>query len=296
MPFSFDTLILNDGNNYPALAFGTGSKWKGRDVADYVEQAFDAGFSHIDTAARYANEASVGVAIKQSGLSRSEIYITTKYILGSVEGSIKSSLTKLGLEQVDMYLIHEPKFAVNLESTWRDFEQVKKTGQAKSIGVSNFNLSTLQKLVKIAHIKPAVNQIFFNPYNYSENKDLLEYSARHGIVTEAYSALTPITRYPGGPVDAPVNAAAKRLNATPAQVILSWVRSKGVAIVTTSSSREHLEEYLSVAELPSLTEEEISAIDQAGSRGPPLSTCHRKLLVTGVLASVTFILTRRYLW
>jgi len=94
-------------------------------------------------------------------------------------------------------------------------------------------------------------------------------SAEYNILIEAYSCLAPITRYPGGPVDKPVLAAAKRLGATPAQVILAWVRSKGAAIVTTSSNKKHLEEYLGVSELPPLTEDEIADIDEAGANGPP---------------------------
>jgi len=290
-----NTIILNDGNEYPTLAFGSGSKWKGQEVSEYVEQALDSGFSHIDTAAFYQNEESVGVGLKDSGLSRSEFYVTTKYGIGSVEKSIKASLTKLGLEQVDMYLIHNPSLVVNLESTWTAFELIKERGQAKSIGVSNFDVKTLQKLLKVATVKPAVNQIFFNPYNYAEHKELLEYSAKHGIVTEAYSSLAPITRYPGGPVDAPVQAAAKRLNITPTQVILSWVRSKGVAIVTTSSNKEHLKEYLEVPNLPPLSEDEISAIEEAGSNGPP--TANRDLVKGVVLAAiVTGVLIRLFVW
>jgi len=134
-------------------------------------------------------------------------------------------------------------------------------------------LDDLQKLMKTAKVVPTVNQIYFNPYNYSDHKELLEYSAKHGIVTAAYSSLAPITRYPGGPVDKPVAAAAKRLNASPTQVILSWVKSKGVVIVTTSSSKEHMQEYLDVAELPDLTDEEIKAIDDAGASGPPELRC-----------------------
>ncbi|EJF63223.1 Aldo/keto reductase [Dichomitus squalens LYAD-421 SS1] len=257
----------------PAIAFGTGSKWKGQDVTDYVIQAIETGFSHIDSAQWYGTEDSVGRAIRESALNRSDLYITTKWSgRTDIPEAINNSLVQIGVKQVDLYLIHNPSFVTDLEHDWKEFEKIKETGLAKSIGVSNFNLETLQKLVKIAKVKPAVNQILFHPYNYAENKELLEYSAKHGIITEAYSSLFPITRYPGGPVDAPVAAAAKRLNATPTQVLLLWVRSKGVSIVTTSSSKEHLQEYLAVADLPALTDEEIAAIDEAGAKGPPSET------------------------
>jgi len=264
----FDTIVLNDGTSFPALAFGTGSKWKGTDVTEYVEQALETGFTHIDTAAYYENEESVGVGLKQSGLARSDFYITTKYSSGGeVLESITNSLSKLGLKKLDMYLIHMPRG--DLHSIWKGFEQAQKEGLTTSIGVSNFTVGHLRELLKVAMVTPAVNQIFFNPYNYHEHKDLIEFAVQHNILLEAYSSLTPITRYPGGPVDKPVLAAAKRLGATPAQVILAWVRSKGIAIVTTSSTRKHLEEYLGVAELLPLTAEEIAAIDKAGANGPP---------------------------
>ncbi|EED79449.1 predicted protein [Postia placenta Mad-698-R] len=218
----------------PQIAFGTGSKWKGQDVTDYVTNAIETGFSHIDTAQFYANEESVAAAIRETGLDRSDVFITTKW----------------SSQAVDLYLIHNPALVKDYESDWRDFEAVREAGLTKSIGVSNFNLEQMQKLWKIAKVKPAANQVHlsahfprwllskldcqiqFHPYNYAGNKDLLAFCQQHGVVVEAYSSLSPITRYPGGPVDRPVNAAAKRLGATATQVILSWVKAKGVVIVT----------------------------------------------------------------
>jgi len=267
---SYGTITLNDGNKIPSIAFGTGSSLFGHDVTEYVEQALESGFNHIDTAAAYDNEYAVGNAIKESGLARSELYVTTKFLWGNIQDSINNSLSELGLKQVDLFLIHQP-FAVekDFEGAWKVFEKIKEDGLAKSIGVSNFNVEQLQIILKIAKIKPAVNQIRFHPYNYAEHKSLLEFSAKHGIVTEGYSSLSPITKMPGGPVDIPVAAAAKRIGATPTQVILSWVRSKGIVIVTTSRSKEHLQEYLAVPDLPPLTKEEILAIDEAGAKGYP---------------------------
>jgi len=232
-----------------------------------VEQALETGFVHIDTAAYYANEESVGAGLRQSGLARSDFYITTKYNTGDVREAFEASLNKLGLKKLDLYLIHGPRG--DLPFIWKGLEQAQKDGLTTSIGVSNFTVDHLQEILKVATVTPAVNQIFFNPYNYHEHKDLIKFAAEHRILLEAYSSLAPITRYPGGPVDKPVLAAAKRLGATPTQVILAWVRSKGVAIVTTSSTKEHLREYLGVSELLPLTEEEITAIDEAGANGPP---------------------------
>ncbi|KAF9809625.1 hypothetical protein IEO21_07352 [Rhodonia placenta] len=268
----------------PQIAFGTGSKWKGQDVTDYVTNAIETGFSHIDTAQFYANEESVAAAIRETGLGRSDVFITTKW---SSQAGVREK--QLELTQVDLYLIHNPALVKDYESDWRDFEAVREAGLTKSIGVSNFNLEQMQKLWKIAKVKPAANQIQFHPYNYAGNKDLLAFCQQHGVVVEAYSSLSPITRYPGGPVDKPVNAAAKRLGATATQVILSWVKAKGVVIVTTSSSREHMREYLDVGDLPSLTEDEIAAIDAAGARGLP-SSAHRRIRDAAILLSTTALL------
>ncbi|KDQ62685.1 hypothetical protein JAAARDRAFT_171241 [Jaapia argillacea MUCL 33604] len=266
----FETVTLNDGNKIPAIAFGTGSVWKGHSVTEYVEQAIETGFSHIDTAAIYGNEDTVGTALREVGLDRDDLYVTTKYDGGDIQEAVHSSLSKLGLKQLDLYLIHAPSFVEGkLESAWQEFEKIKETGLAKSIGVSNFTVKDLQQVIKSAKVKPAVNQIRFHPYNYSENKTLLEYSGKHGIITEAYGSLYPITQAPGGPVDKVLAAVGKRIGANPGQVIFKWVQAKGVVIVTTSSKKERLEEYLAVADLPPLTEEEIAAIDAAGAKGPP---------------------------
>ncbi|KAG2352914.1 NADP-dependent oxidoreductase domain-containing protein [Suillus spraguei] len=268
MPFG--TVTLNDGNKFPIIAFGTGSSMIYKDVTDYVGQAIENGFSHIDTAQYYQTETYVGLAIKESGLPRSSLYITTKYSSGgSPQQAIQQSLNKIGLSYVDMYLVHFPELFSDFESGWQGFERMKKDGLTRSIGVSNFTLDNLQKLLKTAVTKPAVNQIRFHPYNYASHKALLEYCAKQGITVQAYGSLNSITQNPGGPVDAVVDAAARRIGATSNQVIFSWVRSKGVAIVTTSRSKERLQEYLAVEDLPPLTAEEIAAIDAAGAKGPP---------------------------
>ncbi|KAG6888451.1 hypothetical protein C0992_008480, partial [Termitomyces sp. T32_za158] len=187
----------------PVIAYGTGTILRNKDVSNWVDEAVEMGFSHIDTAQR------------------------------SIQEAIRSSLRKLGLEYVDLYLVHIPDpIKDDLEGAWREFEKIKEDGLARSIGVSNFDVEQLQAIVKIAKIQPAVNQISLNPYNYTVNKPLLEYASQQGIVIQAYGSLAPITRFPGGPIDAPVNAAAKRLSITPGQVIFLWARAKSFAIVT----------------------------------------------------------------
>lgn len=267
----FPEIPLADGNTIPSIAFGSGTANKGKDIHEYVENALNEGFSHLDTAQHYMNEESVGVAIRESGLSRSDVFVTTKWSGSNpdVRQSLEISLAKLGLDYVDLFLIHFPEAAKGkLESVWRVFEEVREAGLTRSIGVSNFTIKELEELLKVARVKPVVNQVQFHPYNWAENKALLEFHKKHGILTEGYSSLLPVTRYPGGPVDSVLARAAKRLNATPTQIIFSWVKAKGVVIVTTTSKREHLREYLAVGDLPDLMPEEIAAIDEAGSTGP----------------------------
>ncbi|KAF7293347.1 putative lysine/ornithine N-monooxygenase [Mycena kentingensis (nom. inval.)] len=231
----------------------------------------------------------VGVAIRESGLARSEIYVTTKYSTYSPpplgpRDALKQSLSSLGLAFADLYLIHHP-VNIDIRKTWGEFEQAKKDGLVKSIGVSNFTLPQLKSLALSPKttLLPAVNQIELHPYNYAQHKELIEWSRKMGIVIEAYSSLSSITKYPGGPVDAPVAAAAQRLGITPTQVLLLWVRAKGAVIVTTTSNPKRLEEYLAAGDLPPLPDADVAAIDAAGALGPPNRAAQRSKILAVLL-------------
>ncbi|THG95193.1 hypothetical protein EW026_g6413 [Hermanssonia centrifuga] len=145
-------------------------------------------------------------------------------------------------------------------------EKVKADGKAKSIGVSNFEIPDLQILLASAKVKPVANQILFHPYVAARQAPLIAYSTLNGIATEAYSTLIPLTSQPGGPVDAPVNKIAARLNAKPEQVILAWAKAKGTIVVTSSTKKDRLEGYLDAGDLV-LTTEDIASIDAAGAVG-----------------------------
>jgi len=272
---SFKPIKLNDGRHIPGIGFGT---WKiPQDVTSgQVDQGLGVGFDHIDTAQVYRNEEETGKALRESGLKREEVWVTTKYSgsdpgLG-IRATFEQSLRKLGVTYVDLYLIHSPRLVKDdIAGAWKEFELLKKEGLAKSIGVSNFQIEDLKVLLESAEIKPAVNQILFHPYVYSKQKALVDFQNEHGIVTEAYSALTPLTSRPGGPVDKPVNAIAKRLDLKAEQVLLAWVAHKGAVIVTTSSKKERLEGYLAVGQIQ-LTSEDVQSIDDAGAQ-----TDYRKL-------------------
>ncbi|KAH9067889.1 Aldo/keto reductase [Lactarius vividus] len=266
----WDAIQLNDGNVIPGIAFGTWRIGNGQGPIDQVDQAISVGFSHIDTAQAYRNEEEAGIAVRESGLARQDIFITTKYsgLNGlDIETSIQNSLKNLGVQYVDLYLIHSPRLAQpDIPTAWAKMEAIKKAGLAKSIGVSNFGVDELEILLASAKIKPAANQILLHPYVYARQTPLLAYTSAHGIVSEAYSALTPITHQPGGPVDKPLDEIAQRLGATTDQVLLAWVRAKGAVAVTTSSKKFRLEGYLAAGDLK-ITTADIEAIDSAGAKG-----------------------------
>ncbi|KZS91470.1 Aldo/keto reductase [Sistotremastrum niveocremeum HHB9708] len=266
MPWS--TIKLNDDTVIPNLAFGTWKLGNAQLGQDRVIQAFDAGFTHIDTAQNYGNENEAGDALHRSGISRDKVYITTKYSgRGTISDSIRQSLIKLRVDYVDLYLLHAPEVSKpDIQTAWAEMEKLQAQGLAKSIGVSNYEPSDLDTLLKTAKIVPAVNQILFHPYVYAETLPLLDYCAKKNIVIEAYSPLIPITSKPGGSVDKPVARIAAREHATPAQVLLAWAKAKGTVVITSSRERERLDGYIQAGDLE-LTKADIDDIDVAGALG-----------------------------
>ncbi|KAJ7097606.1 NADP-dependent oxidoreductase domain-containing protein [Mycena epipterygia] len=294
----WETIKLNDGHEIPSLGFGTWKIGNGDAPISQVDQAISVGFSHIDTAQVYRNETEAGIAIRDSGLPRKDVFITTKYsgMDGlDIQTSIRNSLKYLGVSYVDMYLIHSPRLAVpDIPTIWKEMEEIKAAGMAKSIGVSNFSATDLAVLLASAKVPPVANQILLHPYVYARQLPILEYAAKHQIVIEAYSALLPITSLPGGALDAPLAAIAERLGVTPDQVLLAWTKAKGAVVVTTSSKKTRLEGYLAAGDL-ALTGEDIAAIDAAGALGAPLAPARmkilRRVLAVGVISAAAATLT-----
>ncbi|KAI0071306.1 Aldo/keto reductase [Panus rudis PR-1116 ss-1] len=287
----WDVIKLNDGTSIPNIAFGTWTLGGGQQATDKVDQAISVGFNHIDTAQSYRNEKEAGVAIKESGLDRKDLYITTKYsgLNGlDIETSINNSLENLGVKYVDLYLIHHPRLAQpDIPTTWKQMEKVKADGKAKSIGVSNFAVEDLKILLASAKVKPVANQILLHPYVIARQTPLLQFSADNDIAIEAYSVLTPLTHQPGGPVDAPVNDIAKRFDAKPEQVLLAWAKAKGAIVVTSSTKKDRLEGYLHAGDID-LTKEDIEKIDGAGAQGERRLTARtviRRIAVAGLIAA-----------
>lgn len=258
---------LNDGRNLPEIGYGSWLIGSGQTVVDQVGQAIEVGFNHIDSAQTYRNEAECGKAIREADLSREDLWVTTKWSGSDNKGirqSLNESLENLGLKSLDLYLIHSPRLSISDPlGCWAEFELIKKEGLSRSIGVSNFQIADLEKLREAGLTTPAVNQILLHPYVYAKTTPLLEYHRVHGIVTEAYSTLIPLTHETGGPVDKPLKTIGDKYGVSAAQVLFAWARSKGAVVVTTSSQKARLEDYLLAGDLV-LSPEDIESIDVAG--------------------------------
>ncbi|MCF7552965.1 aldo/keto reductase [Pseudonocardia sp. WMMC193] len=220
---SVPTITLNDGVQIPQLGFGVWQVDAGTEAEEAVARALDAGYRHIDTAQMYGNEESVGKAIAKSGIAREELFVTTKlnndrHGRQEAQKALDESLSKLGLDQVDLYLIHwpQPKRDAYVD-TWRGFEEAKAAGKTRSIGVSNFQIPHLDRLAAETDTVPSVNQIEVHP-DFGQAV-LREYHRDHGIATEAWSPLGQ-----GGPLlqDGVVLALAEKYGRTPAQIVLRW--------------------------------------------------------------------------
>lgn len=201
-------------------------------MVDQVHQAIDVGFTHIDTAQVYGNEDEVGQAIKKD---KENLYITTKWSgRKSMNESLHDSLNWLGVDTVDLYLIHHPRIAgEDIPETWSQFLKLKKDGYTKSAGVSNFGIEHLDEIKHAGLEMPVANQILLHPYlPFEQTKALLDYHQKHNIVTEAYSTLWPLTHNPDGKVTKVLAKISKDHKVEPEQVLFAWARAKGAVVVT----------------------------------------------------------------
>lgn len=192
--------------------------------------------------------------------------MTTKVItnIADIQSAFKSSLEKLQLDYVDLYLIHSPFFAksdAELQSAWKELEQIQLSGKAKAIGVSNYRREHLEATLATSSITPAINQIEYHPY--LQQGDLLPFHREQGIKTASYGPLTPITRAAGGPVDAKAKELAGKYGVSEGDVLLRWSIEKGDVAITTSGKEERLKEYLRVLDFQ-LEKEEVEAITKLG--------------------------------
>lgn len=219
----------------PVLGLGVWQMKEGAETEQAVEWALEAGYRHVDTAAWYRNERSVGAAVRRSGLPREEVFITTKFLPMHPRTSreLAKSLDRLRLEYVDLYLIHWPLPTGNTR-VWHELESLQEQGLAREIGVSNFGTHRLESLLRKAGRPPAVNQVEFNPFHY--RRRLLERCLQEGIVFEAFS---PLDRG-RGVHDRSITALAERIGRTPAQVMLRWAIQHRAVVIPKSSKRDRI--------------------------------------------------------
>lgn len=231
------TVTLNNGVKMPLLGLGTWETPDGEVAEMAVLQALKAGYRHIDTAAIYGNEASVGRALQKSGLPRKEIFVTTKLWNDDhtdPAAALERSLRKLRLDYVDLYLIHWPVPQRN--ASWSSFEGFLKDGTCRAIGVSNFTVSHLKKLLQSAKVMPAVNQVEFSPFLYQ--KGLLEFCLSKKIHLEAYSPLTRTKKF-RHPL---LVELAETHGKSPAQVLIRWCLQHRVVVIPKSQNFQRIKE------------------------------------------------------
>jgi diketogulonate reductase-like aldo/keto reductase len=229
--------------------------------------AIKTGYHHLDGAAVYNNETELGIAIKESGVPREKLYITTKnpgQNATDTEKSFAESLRKLQLDYVDLYLVHAPFFAdspKDIQKKWADMEIILASGRARSIGVSNFLQPHLETVLATAKVIPAINQIEYHPY--LQHGDLLSFHKKHNILTAAYGPLTSLTRGSPGPLDETYKALAMKYGVGEGEIALRWCHDQGVVTITTSAKEDRLKAFLKVADFK-LTQEEVQEIAEIG--------------------------------
>ncbi|MGX6404648.1 aldo/keto reductase [Dermabacter hominis] len=252
-------LTLNDGKKIPQLGFGV-YKTPNDEVEAAIECAFEAGYRHIDTAKLYGNEEGVGRAVRNSGLERSSVFVTTKvwnddHGCEKTRRAFEESLERLGLDYVDLYLIHWPMPMNGLAvDTWEELIRLREEGLATSIGVANFPAQRIDELTEATGVVPVLNQIELNPY-FAQN-DLREANRERGILSQAWA---PLHRGKGLFDEPIIREIAERLEATPAQVVLTWHLALGTIAIPKSVTPSRIRENFDALNVR-LTPEDLAAI------------------------------------
>lgn len=251
-------VTLNNGILMPWFGLGVYQTPPGKVTEQSVAWALEAGYRHIDTARVYKNEESVGRALRASGVPREEVFITTKlwnaeHGFDEATQACRKSLERLGLDYLDLYLIHWPVEGTRRDS-WRALEELHLEGLCRAIGVSNYTIRHLEEMEEYAQVLPAVNQVEFHPFLHQ--RDLLAWCRDHDIVLEAYSPLTRGERL-NDPLLATIAAAHEK---TPAQVLIRWCLQKELVVIPKSEKEKHIRDNAQVFDFQ-LTEEEMERID-----------------------------------
>jgi diketogulonate reductase-like aldo/keto reductase len=246
--------VLAAGNEIPLVGLGVWQVPNGRECENAVRWALELGYRHIDTAQAYGNEESVGRALRDSGVPRDEVFITTKFFPAreDPDAEIQGSLDRLGVEHVDLYIIHWPQGGPTW--AWPGMERAHARGAARSIGVSNYSVSELEELLSVAETPPVVNQVQFSPFEY--RRKLLDACEQRDVTLEAYSPLGTGRHLS----DERVRRIAERAGRTPAQVLLRWCVQRDIVVIPKSTHRERIEENAQVFDF-TLSDEDMAALD-----------------------------------
>lgn len=260
------TTVLADGNEIPLLGLGVWQVRNGPEGVNAVRWAIELGYRHVDTAQAYGNEESVGRGLKESGVPRPDVFVTTKFYPNRTDpvAEIEGSLRRLGLDYVDLYIIHWPKGGATW--AWPGMEHAYERGYARSIGVSNFSTEELRQVIAVASIPPVINQIQFSPFEY--RLALLESAREQKVAIEAYSPLGT-GRHLSNRV---VRQVAERYGRSSAQVLLRWCIQRNTIALPKSTHRDRIEENARIFDFSLADDdmEELDALDRTGLTGRAL--------------------------
>lgn len=254
------TVTLHGGVEMPRLGIGMWRAGGGQVAAEVVRMALEVGYRLFDTAAMYGNEDGVGRGIATSDVPRDDIFVTTK-VWNTDQGydstlrAFEASRERLGLDTVDLYLVHWPVPDRRLD-TWRAMERLHDEGACRAIGVSNYLVEHLEEVLAFGSVPPAVNQIELHPYNHASRRDVVDFCREHGIVVEAYSPLTRGRRFD----DPPLAAIAREHGRSPAQVLIRWGLQHGFVEIPKSSHPGRMRENADVFGFE-LTDAEMATLD-----------------------------------
>lgn len=251
---------LADDNEIPLLGLGVWQVPNGPETEDAVRWALELGYRHVDTAQAYENEESVGHALRDSGVPREQVFITTKFYPAhrDPEAEAQRSLERLGVDYVDLYIIHWPQGGPTW--AWPGMERARERGYARSIGVSNFSAGELDELLSVAETRPAVNQVEFSPFAF--RRGLLEACEEREVALEAYSPLGTGRHLS----DERVQRIAGRVGRTPAQVLLRWCAQRDLIVIPKSTHRERIAENAEIFDF-ALSDEDMAALDALDETG-----------------------------
>jgi diketogulonate reductase-like aldo/keto reductase len=246
--------VLADGHQMPMLGLGVWQVPDGAQTVNAVRWALDLGYRHVDTAQAYGNEESVGRALRDSGVPRGEVFITTKFNPGRKDpvAEVEQSLRRLGVDQVDLYIVHWPRGGPL--RAWPGMERARELGLARSVGVSNFGARELHEVIAAGTIPPVLNQVQFSALQY--RRALLDACRRQDVALEAYSPLGTGRHLSNAAVD----RVAQRVGRTPAQVLLRWCLQHDVPVIPKSTHRERIAENAQIFDF-TLSDQDMADLD-----------------------------------